>query len=177
MHLTLFGAEILLGAVWVEHKEIGCLEIWVPLQRNCSKTIFFKFHLYLMILLKEGLKLGAPHCFPSSALIVFCRQTPSAPVLRLDSSGHIPGDTCQQLHQWNPDSGGTPGPEPLVGSQWLHSNCGLHPDSPDAQSGQVGASIQATLLTSEDTGVALIKPHPSQEKQPLFHRTLYICFY
>lgn len=107
---------------------------------------------------QEGPKLGAPHCFLSSALVIFCRQTSSAPVLRLDSAGPIPGGACQQPHQWNPDSGGTPGPEPLVGSQWLYRNRGLHPDSPDAQSGQVGASIQATLLTSEDTGVALIKP-------------------
>lgn len=85
-----------------------------------------------------------PRCFLSSAHLISSRQTPGTPVRRLGPSGHIPSGVCQQPHQRNPDSGGTPGPEPLVGAQWLCGNCGLHPDSPVTRSGQVGASLQAS---------------------------------
>ncbi|XP_078203969.1 urea transporter 1-like isoform X3 [Callithrix jacchus] len=76
------------------------------------------------------------------------RQTCGAPVRRLDSSGHIPSGVCQQLHQWNPDSGGTSCSEPLVGSHWLAGNSGLHSDGPLAQPGQ--------LLKSTPVGVGQI---------------------
>lgn len=68
--------------------------------------------------------------FPNSAPLVSPRQACGAPVHGLDTSWHIPGGVCQQPHQWNPDSGGTSGPEPLVGALWLCRNRGLHSDRP-----------------------------------------------
>lgn len=94
-----------------------------------------------MILLQVG---TLTYHFLSPAHLISSRQTTGAPVHWLGSSGHIPSGVRQQPHQWNPDSGGTPGPESLVGSQWLRGNSGLHTDSPTACSGQVGTSTHAS---------------------------------
>ncbi|XP_078203968.1 urea transporter 1-like isoform X2 [Callithrix jacchus] len=105
------------------------------------------------------------------------RQTCGAPVRRLDSSGHIPSGVCQQLHQWNPDSGGTSCSEPLVGSHWLAGNSGLHSDGPLAQPGQPNF-LKRIEFHAQQMGPPCLHP-PFQHgivNVPFSHRTFQSFF-
>ena len=170
----LSGTGVLVWTLWTEQKEdLGVSKADLDASKDLGVTKgervqrkSFKEYPKLAspcsegILLRVGLgrRLGKephlPHQFLSSAHLISSRQTSGSPVRRLGYSGDIPSCVCQQPHQWNPDSGGTPGPESLVCAQWLCGNSGLHPDSPVTQPGQVGMSLQASascLRTQEPT--------------------------